>query len=45
VRLCSVPGDCTESGANLCCKFSQGTGTLDFCANGIIAGIAGAQCM
>jgi hypothetical protein len=45
VRLCAKPADCTEANYAKCCTFSQGTGTLDFCANALVAGIAGAKCM
>jgi hypothetical protein len=45
VRLCAKPADCTEANYNKCCDFSQGTGTLDFCASTLVANIAGATCM
>jgi hypothetical protein len=45
VRLCQANGDCTEPGANKCCTFAEGGGSLNFCANGIIAGFGGGKCM
>jgi hypothetical protein len=45
VRLCEKPADCTETGAPKCCTFSEGSGSLSFCANGIVAAIGGGVCM
>jgi hypothetical protein len=45
VRLCSQAADCTETGAPKCCTFTQGTGSISFCANAIVAAVAKATCM
>jgi hypothetical protein len=44
VRLCQTNADCTESGYTECCNFGGDGGTLQFCANSLIAFAAGATC-
>ena len=45
VRLCAAAADCTETAANKCCTFTQDGGSLSFCSNAFVAGIAGGTCL
>ena len=44
-RLCASNADCTESGNNECCTFSESGSSINFCSNAIVAAFAGATCM
>ena len=45
VRLCSKPGDCTETNFTGCCTFTEGSLTLSFCFDPDVAPEINGTCM